>query len=137
MARRSFQASWALARSHGIKKDAWADSLGISRHHADDLTSGRVKPKLGEYRSLGGGQRGVPWLVKYRVQGGDHITGFYTGAGMSYDELLESEIIYDIAEDSADEYPLDAIVAIVHRQPKSEGVTVWSTNATRRSLQRR
>jgi hypothetical protein len=56
---------------------------------------------------------------------------------MSYDELLESEIIYDIAEDNADEYPLDAIVAIVHRQPKSEGVTVWSTNATRRSLQRR
>jgi hypothetical protein len=133
---RSFAASWALARSHGIKKDAWAESLGISRNYADDLTSGRKKPQLGEYAALGGGRRNLPWLIKYRLVGRDEYTGFYTGAGMSYDELLESGVIYQISEE-AEEYPLAEITAIIHRSPKTEGVTVWSTSGKTRDIQRR
>lgn len=136
MGRRSFAASWALARSHGIRKDAWAESMGISRHHADDLTSGRVKPKLGEYAAIGGGRRDLPWLIKYRTPNGT-VNGFYTGAGMSYDELLESGVIYEIADENEDEYPMDGIIGIIHRSPKTDATTVWSTGGKTRELQRR
>lgn len=137
MARNDFRDSWALARSKGIRKDAWAEALGISRSHADDLTSGRVKPRLGEYRDLGGGKRGVPWLIRYKVQGSpDGYAGFYTGEGMSFDELMDSDLIDQIAEEN-EEYPIEYITAIVQRQPANPGVRVWSTSGKVRGIQRR
>lgn len=138
MARNRFSESWENARERGIRKDDWARSLGLSRHAADDLTSGRRQPTLGlTARSLG--RHDQPWLVRWQARD-DSIHGFYVGEGMTYDELVESGLIEEIAESEAEEAhyeDFDRIVSITPREPKREGIRVWNARTKRRNVRRR
>ena len=110
-----------------------ADSLGMSQRRLSSLISGADRPTLGEAGSLSG-RRGAT-LVRYEDQlGAGHA--FYTGRGMSFESLVESGAVYEIADEIADrnDYPeLLRWMMWESRSPKHPAQTpIYPTNRTLR-----
>lgn len=121
-----FRATWNKAKDQGVSRQVMADSLGISsRARLNDLILGRKKPSLGEASALSGRRRST--LVRYHDASGQRHS-FYTGAGMSYERLIENEVLDEMAEEMSevnkyDEF--DHIVAMENRYPAHTGVNVY------------
>lgn len=118
MATNPFRDSWLLARQQGVKKDVWAQALGVSRNRADELTAGRSKATVGEISALTSRQRA--WLIRYRdVQDGHHA--FYTGRNKTLDEVVASGALGGIAAAQAMDFHYaepQEVVSIQARWPR-------------------
>jgi len=128
-----YRQTWEKAREQGVSRKVVADSLGMSQRRLSTLISGAERPTLGEVGSLSG-RRGAT-LVRYEDElGAGHA--FYTGRGMSFENLVASGALYEIADEIAErnDYPnLMRFMIMESRSPKHPAQTpIYPTNRTLR-----
>lgn len=112
-----FRQTWGKAREQGVSRQVMADSLGIDRGRLNDLIIGRAKPRLAEAAALSGRRRAT--LVRYKDETGARHS-FYTGRGMSYERLIETEAMVELADEMSDREhyaDFDHIVGMENRYP--------------------
>lgn len=100
-----------------------ADSLGIDRGRLNDLILGRRRPTMGEVGALTG--RRPSTLAQYEDASGNRHS-FYTGRGMSYERLIEAEVLVEMADEQADVNHYDDFeqwVGLINRYPKHPTMT--------------
>lgn len=129
-----YRQTWNRAREQGVSRQVMADSLGMDRGRMNDLILGRAKPTLGEMSLLSGRRRAT--LVAYHDTSGQKHS-FYTGRGMSYERLVMSGAIVEIAEEMGDVNHYDdfaAVVAMENRYPQKPAQTrIYATGRTLRN----
>jgi hypothetical protein len=128
-----FRKTWNMAREQGVSRQVMADSLGIDRGRLNDLILGRARPRLAEAGSLSGRRRAT--LVRYHDETGARHS-FYTGRGMSYERLIETEAIMELADEMSDREhyaDFDHVIGMENRYPSRPVETrIYSTNRTLR-----
>ena len=100
----------------------------------NDLILGRAKPTLGEMSTLSGRRRST--LVAYNDTAGSKHS-FYTGRGMSFESLIASGAIVDIADEMGEvnHYDdFDHVAGLANRSPQKPAQTrIYATGRTLRN----